>query len=82
MESTPRRFRSVFYTLKTCHASQYTIGAPEQAREESNPASKFWRLLPRHADGPVERVERRSNPLLAIFSRELYRISYPPPESA
>ena len=34
-------------------------------------------VLPLH-QRPVEWVERRSNPLIAIFSRELYRISYPP----
>jgi hypothetical protein len=50
----------------------------EQAREESNPGSQFWRLIPRHADGPVEWVDRRSNPVGTIFSRELYRISYLP----
>jgi hypothetical protein len=32
----------------------------EQAREESNPDSKFWRLLPHHAAGPTKCVDRRS----------------------
>ncbi len=75
--STPYQTRTGFCSLKETNANPYTNGA-KQAREESNPGSKFWRLLPRHAAGPIEWVDRRSNPVGTIFSRELYRISYLP----